>query len=461
MSECLHTNHGAVAILAIVLTLSSAFVCLADVDSNAETEFGDVYVPPYYVDYPDDYVIEDGRYTAPSTVYVSISNPATNAVGRDVSISVKVDDIWYEVIDLTVTGTYRDYSVQFTRADGLPGTRVMTTIDGEWMEITSQPIQMSDSSNSVSFPIAVPEERFSGVRVNIDGGWDFDYGDYAWYSTIYAVTPSEGGYDITPIASRNTQSNNPSEPDLNNGTFHIYDFDLDPDDAPTLSGHSLLGYSFTPNGPVDVAVDGTIEDVFLARCIYLFPVWETTSYNVTFISNGETYHETIVEAGSAVPVPTEPELYGYTFQGWFTDESFTEPFDFSTIIEADTTLYAKWEGNLHFTSDPSAAMNVSPLDSGTYLFDATPSTDYLSVLWDFGDGTTSTETYVQHYYSEPGPYTVTLTVYNDFGSDTVEYELNIAEDGGTADGDDGFPWLLVIVAVVVLLVIVAVVIRIA
>ncbi len=42
-----------------------------------------------------------------------------------------------------------------------------------------------------------------------------------------------------------------------------------------------------------------------------------------------------------------------------------------------------------------------------------------SWLWDFGDGGTSTECDPAHTYSAPGTYTVTLTVSNDCGTDTV------------------------------------------
>ena len=40
-------------------------------------------------------------------------------------------------------------------------------------------------------------------------------------------------------------------------------------------------------------------------------------------------------------------------------------------------------------------------------------------LWDFGDGTTSTLRDPSHIYKQPGLYNVTLTVWNDLGSNTV------------------------------------------
>ena len=54
-----------------------------------------------------------------------------------------------------------------------------------------------------------------------------------------------------------------------------------------------------------------------------------------------------------------------------------------------------------------------------FTFDATasydPNNEKLSYLWDFGDGTTSTEPVVTHVYDKAGQYTVTLTVKDTSG----------------------------------------------
>lgn len=48
-----------------------------------------------------------------------------------------------------------------------------------------------------------------------------------------------------------------------------------------------------------------------------------------------------------------------------------------------------------------------------------------SYLWDFGDGNTSTQTNPLHQYEEDGFYTVTLTAFNDCGSDTYTVTFEI------------------------------------
>ena len=48
-----------------------------------------------------------------------------------------------------------------------------------------------------------------------------------------------------------------------------------------------------------------------------------------------------------------------------------------------------------------------------------------SYYWDFGDGTTSTDTNPTHNYANSGYYTVTLIAYNQCNSDTISYNINV------------------------------------
>lgn len=65
---------------------------------------------------------------------------------------------------------------------------------------------------------------------------------------------------------------------------------------------------------------------------------------VTFNANG---HGTAPDSqtflkGLTATEPTAPTAAGYTFGGWYTDAECTTAFNFSTAVNADTTLYAKW-----------------------------------------------------------------------------------------------------------------------
>jgi PKD repeat protein len=52
-----------------------------------------------------------------------------------------------------------------------------------------------------------------------------------------------------------------------------------------------------------------------------------------------------------------------------------------------------------------------------------PSINVLSVLWDFGDGYTSTDLEATHVYRLPGQFTVSLTVYTIEGGSLVEQKF--------------------------------------
>lgn len=74
--------------------------------------------------------------------------------------------------------------------------------------------------------------------------------------------------------------------------------------------------------------------------------------------------------------------------------------------------------------DPMADFSYS-INGYTALFNNL-SQDYTTLLWEFGDGSTSTSPNPAHTYSQDGTYTVRLIVYNDCGSDTITQVITIA-----------------------------------
>jgi uncharacterized repeat protein (TIGR02543 family) len=48
-------------------------------------------------------------------------------------------------------------------------------------------------------------------------------------------------------------------------------------------------------------------------------------------------------AGELAVQPADPVWEGYTFKGWYTENTYTTAYDFSTPVTADITLYAKWD----------------------------------------------------------------------------------------------------------------------
>ncbi|MBR2067566.1 MAG: InlB B-repeat-containing protein, partial [Solobacterium sp.] len=75
---------------------------------------------------------------------------------------------------------------------------------------------------------------------------------------------------------------------------------------------------------------------------------ETNTCTVTFFASYETEPETVVvNGGTLVEKPNDPERQYYEFAGWYKDSAYTEAWDFENdLVMNDMTLYAKWNYHL-------------------------------------------------------------------------------------------------------------------
>ena len=76
----------------------------------------------------------------------------------------------------------------------------------------------------------------------------------------------------------------------------------------------------------------------------LYAKWEKEKLSVSFNANGHgTAPETVtIEYGDKVAEPGKPEADGYSFAGWYTEESCINLYNFLMPVTKDITLYAKW-----------------------------------------------------------------------------------------------------------------------
>ncbi len=160
---------------------------------------------------------------------------------------------------------------------------------------------------------------------------------------------------------------------------------------------------------------------------------------ITFMVEGSV-HSTLEVPKNSVGIVYTPKQVTGVFMGWYYDETYTNKYDSTQRLNADTTLYAKGVRPLEFTSTPVANATITNVDAhGLVYFDATDSTGRSSVLWDFGDGNTSTDPIAYNSYAEPGTYTVTLTVTNADGqSDVRTYQVVTGETSSDDSGDKGW-----------------------
>jgi PKD repeat protein len=117
----------------------------------------------------------------------------------------------------------------------------------------------------------------------------------------------------------------------------------------------------------------------------------------------------------------EDPSYTYPYGGYFSPN-----LQVSNICGSDS-----WDGYI-FLCEPvyNADITFWPLSPGigelvTFAASAL-GTEPLYYDWDFGDGYTGTGNYFDHIYTDPGTYTVTLTVTNDCGQQIVQKTVGVA-----------------------------------
>ena len=124
---------------------------------------------------------------------------------------------------------------------------------------------------------------------------------------------------------------------------------------PSKENHTFAGWY---NG--DEKFDFDADTTKAPNVLNLVAKWEKSKYTVQFVSDHGSFEEQTIEHGKPIDTDklTIPEVEGYTFIGWYTDEAHKTKFDFSTPITGDTKVYAKWEKNAPVLPD-TYALNVS------------------------------------------------------------------------------------------------------
>lgn len=91
----------------------------------------------------------------------------------------------------------------------------------------------------------------------------------------------------------------------------------------------------------------------------VYAKWTAKDYEVRFITeHGKAPTSQNVPYNETATNPGELTEDGYTFGGWYTDETYKTKFDFTKPITGDTKVYAKWEKNAPVLPD-TYELNVS------------------------------------------------------------------------------------------------------
>ena len=214
--------------------------------------------------------------------------------------------------------------------------------------------------------------------------------------------PDNGENISTQTIDRGGKFTEPAKPPKENHTFagwyngdEKFDFDADTTNAPNVlnlvakwdinqytvkfvSEHgSFADQTIEHGGTIDTGkltiptVEGYTFDGWYADAAYskkfdftqpikgnttVYAKWTAKDYEVSFVTeHGDAPASQNVPYNKTATNPGELTAEGYTFIGWYADDTHTIKFDFTKPITGDTKVYAKWEKNAPNTY----ALNVS------------------------------------------------------------------------------------------------------
>lgn len=125
--------------------------------------------------------------------------------------------------------------------------------------------------------------------------------------------------------------------------------------APSKENHTFAGWY---NG--DEKFDFDADTTNAPNVLNLVAKWDINQYTVQFVSDHGSFADQPIEHGKTIKTDelTIPKVDGYTFDDWYTDNTYSTKFDFTKPITGDTKVYAKWEKNAPVLPD-TYALNVS------------------------------------------------------------------------------------------------------
>ena len=272
------------------------------------------------------------------------------------------------------------------------------------------PTAMYDSFNGVNANISVYVPYGTVADYQAATGWDYFTNFIEAEIATFTITfNSNGGSDVAPIETE--QGSTITAPA-----------------QPTKDGHTFVGWfkDESLTNEWDFAVDMVYGNTTL------YAKWDEiiVILTVTFNSNGGSDVAPIeTEQGNTITAPHPPTREGYTFAGWFKDESLAEEWSFATnAVTENITLYAKWNINTYtitFETNGGSTVNAIDADYGTFV--AQPTTtkmEHTFAGWFVDEGFTTEWNFAIN------AVTVNITLYAKWNINT--YTVTFRSNGGTA-----------------------------
>ncbi|MDD2973458.1 MAG: InlB B-repeat-containing protein, partial [Lachnospiraceae bacterium] len=203
----------------------------------------------------------------------------------------------------------------------------------------------------------------------------------------------------------------------------------------TRAGYTFTGWNTQEDGNGTAYAASTVISPLGYQDLTLYAQWELTKYKVTFDSmGGSTVGEMDVFENDIITEPAIPTKEGYTFDGWYKEETLVSVWDFAKDkVTTDTTLYAKWiekEYTVKYDTNggnPAAITdktNVKFNDTGLRPADDPTRTGYTFEGWEVDGKKVTDVTAYKALVADDSVKSVTLTAQWKEKEYTVKYDSN-------------------------------------
>lgn len=178
---------------------------------------------------------------------------------------------------------------------------------------------------------------------------------------------------------------------------------------PSKDGYNFIGW-YDSQGDIFSFSKPIKENTFI------YAKFDRQYTSVVLDPNGGKVSENTIKVpvNESIVEPNDPEREGYEFDGWYSDNALSIPFDFNTLITTPITLHARWEiikyeVSINYNDNANHIETVN-VDYGTILRQPqeNPTLDgYTFLAWVGEDGETynwsnpiTHDTYIDATYTE-------------------------------------------------------------
>jgi uncharacterized repeat protein (TIGR02543 family) len=226
------------------------------------------------------------------------------------------------------------------------------TLYAKWLEKVTVTFDSNGGSPVKSQEIAIgsrpeyPDEpqksgkAFDGWYTNKELTKEYDFDEpvtkdttlYAKWKNAYTVTfNTNGGSQVDPIKV--------GEGDKFWG----------PGKDPVKAGYGFVGWY------TDEALTKPYKPYSLTvtKDITIYAKWSAPFYVTYKLNDGQVLYQDVVGEGATSDYYPEVEKEGYELDYWYVDQNCTEPYNTSTPVSKDITLYAKWLKEYKVQFDPN------------------------------------------------------------------------------------------------------------